>query len=105
MFSPDGTLISASAAPHCGAHTKQWGGDVAQSVERRTGTPLAQIRFPWQREICLPVSTFSVDSLTASVHPRVQSHALTSFLYHVSQSRALFLPPASHIQLTQDKLN
>ena len=27
------------------------------------------------------------------------------FLYHVSQSRALFLPPASHIQLTQDKLN
>ena len=27
------------------------------------------------------------------------------FLYHVSQSHTLFLSPASHIQLTQDKLN
>ena len=27
------------------------------------------------------------------------------FLHHVSQSCALFLPPAPHIQLTQDKLN
>ena len=27
------------------------------------------------------------------------------FLDRVSQSRAVFLPPASHIQLTQDKLN
>ena len=58
MFSPDGTLISASAAPHCGVkrrgkltervteRCRVWGGDVAQLAERRTGTPLRQVRFP-----------------------------------------------------------
>ena len=39
-------------------------GDVAQLVERRTGTPLTQVRIH--------------GALTVSVHPRVKSYALTS---------------------------
>ena len=30
---------------------------------------------------------------------------MAPFLHRIGQSRALFLPPASHIQLTHDKLN
>ena len=52
------------------------GGGVAQSVEHRTGTPPTQIRL--RQGIFLPESTFSADSLTMSVHPLVQLHALTS---------------------------
>ena len=56
------------------------GGDVAQLVERRTSTPLRQVRFPLRRRIFLPESTFVADSLTVSAHPRVRSHASTSVL-------------------------
>ena len=46
----------------------EWGGDVAQLVERRTGTPLRQVRFPGaardSRPPSSPESTFSADSLT-----------------------------------------
>ena len=53
---------------------RKYGGDVAQLVERRTGAPLTQVRFPdAARE-----STFSADSSTVFVHLRVQSHASTS---------------------------
>ena len=38
------------------------GGDVAQLVERPTGTPLRQVRFPVRQGIFLPESTFSADS-------------------------------------------
>ena len=52
--------------------------DVAQLIERRSGTPLTEANFLVRQGIFLPESTFSADSLTVSLHPRVQSHALTS---------------------------
>ena len=52
-------------------------GGVAQLVERRTGTPLRQVRLPVRQKILHPQSTFSADSLTLFLHPRVQPHALT----------------------------
>ena len=56
-----------------------FGGNVAQLVEHLTGTPPTQVRFPGAaRDFFLLESTFSADSLTVSVHPRVQSHAFTS---------------------------
>ena len=42
-------------------------GDVAQLVERRTGTPEADS--PVRQGLFLPVSAFSADSLTVPVHP------------------------------------
>ena len=55
------------------------GGDVAQLVEHRTDTPLTQVRFPGAaRDFFLPELTFSANSLTLSIHPPVQPHALTS---------------------------
>ena len=61
----------------------EWGGDVAQLVERRTGTPLRQVRFPGaardSRPPPPPPSQLSVQTLLrVSVHPHVQWHALTS---------------------------
>ena len=47
-------------------------------LEHRTVTPLAQVRFLGAARDFLPESTFSADSLSVPVHPRVQSHALTS---------------------------
>ena len=60
-------------------NTQKPGGkiDVAQLVERRTGTPMTQVQFPDAARDCFPESTFSVQSLTMSVHSRVQSHAIT----------------------------
>ena len=53
------------------------GGDVAQLVERRTGTPLTQVRFPGAaRDFSARVNFYC--TLRVSVHPLVQSHALTS---------------------------
>ena len=57
--------------------TDKLSGDVAQSVERRAGTPLHRFDSPVRQGIFLLASTFNADSLTVSVHPRVQSHALT----------------------------
>ena len=54
------------------------GGDVAQLVEHKTGTPLTQVQFPGGQGNFPPGSIFSADSLTVSAHPRLQSHALTS---------------------------
>ena len=53
-------------------------GDVAQLVERQTGTPLRQLRFHVVARDFFPESPFSADSATVSIHPHVQSHALTS---------------------------
>ena len=54
------------------------GGDVAQLVERRTGTPLTPVRFPGAARDFSP-SQLSVQTLLrVSVHPRVQPQALTS---------------------------
>ena len=50
-------------------------------TERRTGTPRTLVRFPGAARdppSPPPQSTCSADSLTVSVHPHVQSHALTS---------------------------
>ena len=55
-----------------------WGEDAAQSAERRTGTPWVTFDSPVRQGIFLPESTFSADSLTVSVHLRVQSYVLTS---------------------------
>ena len=67
------------------------GRDVAQSVEHQTSMLLTQVRFPGPREIFLPESTFSADSLTVSIHPHVQSHALTSVhMLKIPQSMSLF---------------
>ena len=54
------------------------GEDVAQLIEHRTGTPLTRFHSPVRQGNSLPEPTFSADSLAVSVHPRVQSHALTS---------------------------
>ena len=51
--------------------------DVAQLVERWTGTPLRQVWFPVRPGIFLPESTFSADSFTVSIHPHVPPHALS----------------------------
>ena len=54
------------------------GGDVAQLVERRTGTPLTQLRFPRGRTGFFSQGQLSLQILLrVSVHPRVQSHSLT----------------------------
>ena len=55
--------------------SKDW--DVAQLVGHRTSMPLRLVRFPMMA-IFLPESAFSADSLAVSIHPYVQSHALTS---------------------------
>ena len=49
-------------------------GEVVQLVERRTRRFDSSVR----QGSFLPESAFSADSLTMSVHPRVQSQALTS---------------------------
>ena len=46
-----------------------WGWDVAQLVERRTGTPLRQVGFPGAARDFFPQLIFSADSLTVSVQP------------------------------------
>ena len=54
------------------------GGDVAQLVERQTGTPLRHFGFPGAARD-FSSSQISVQALLhASVHPRVQPRALTS---------------------------
>ena len=53
------------------------GGDVAQLVEHRTGTPPTQVRFPGAARDFPPRVNFSADCHTVFVHPRVQSHAFT----------------------------
>ena len=54
-------------------------GDVAQLVERRTGTLLTQVRFPGAARVFFLLElTFSADSLTVSEHHCVQSNAFTS---------------------------
>ena len=56
-------------------------GDVAQLVQRQTGTPLTQVRFPSEERDFSPKVNFQCRlSYCASVHPRVQSHALTNVL-------------------------
>ena len=52
------------------------GGDVVQLVEHRIGKPLMQVRVPEAARNFFSQSTFSADSLTVLVHPRVQLHAL-----------------------------
>ena len=49
-----------------------------QLVERGTGTPLTQVRFPGAARDFFSQGQLSVQTLTVSVRPRVQSHALTS---------------------------
>ena len=55
------------------------GGDVAQLVERRIGTPLTQVRFPDEARDFSPRVTFQCRlSYVCPYTPRMQSHALTS---------------------------
>ena len=55
------------------------GGDVAQLVRASDRHAADAGSIPrCGQGIFLPESTFSADSLTMSIHPRVQSHALTS---------------------------
>ena len=54
------------------------GGDVAQLVERRTGTPLRQVRFLGAARDISPSQLSEQSLLRVSVHPRVQPLALTS---------------------------
>ena len=59
---------------------RKWGGDVAQLAERRTGTPLRQVRFPGTaRDFFPPESQLSVQTLFRCPYsPSVQSPAQTS---------------------------
>ena len=52
--------------------------DGDRGLERRTGTPLAQVRFCDAARILFFAGQLSVPTVTVSVHPRVQSRALTS---------------------------
>ena len=52
--------------------------DVAQLLERRTGTPLGEGSIPRSGKEFFSRSRLSVQTLTVSVHLRVQRHALTS---------------------------
>ena len=71
MYSPD-KLSELSIIQLCG-------GVVAQLLERRTGTSIAQVRFPGAAAIFFSLeSTFSTDFLTLFVHPRVQLYAFKS---------------------------
>ena len=54
------------------------GGDVAQFLERQTGTPLTQVRLPGAARDFSPGQLSVRTLLRVSVHPRAQSHALTS---------------------------
>ena len=58
------------------------------SVGRACVTPLRQVRFPGASRDFSPRVNFHEDSLSVSVHPRVQSHALT-FCSHVKDSVVL----------------
>ena len=53
-------------------------GDIAQLVERLTGTCQRRFDFLVQQGIFLPEPTFSADSLKVSVQPLAQLHAFTS---------------------------
>ena len=58
--------------------SKGTGGDVAQLVERRTGTPLTQVRISGAARDFSPRVNFQCGlSLVCPYSPRVQSHALT----------------------------
>ena len=55
------------------------GGDVAQSVEHRTVTPLRQVRFPGAARDFSPRGNFQCRlSYMCPYAPPVQTHALTS---------------------------
>ena len=69
-----------------------WGRDVAQLVERRTGTPLKQVRCLVRQEVFLPQSTFSADSFTVSVQPYC-AIACLSIRAHVRRSQVLTAIP------------
>ena len=66
--------LSSVFKDSCGYVTRTGAGDVAQLVERRTGTPLTQVRFIGAAR------DFSFSQLpvqTLSVYSRVRSHALS----------------------------
>ena len=73
------TIISVLVGRNFKGHCRKLkgSGGVAQLVEHQTGTLLTQVDSPVQREIFLPVS-IQCKLSAVSVHPRVQSHALTS---------------------------
>ena len=60
------------------------GGDVAQLLERRTGAPLRQVRFPGAARDFFFFFSFFFSSpksmFSADLHPRVQTLALTFVL-------------------------
>ena len=57
--------LSSVFKDSCGYVTRTGAGDVAQLVERRTGTPLTQVRFPGAAKelFFLPQSPLSVQTL------------------------------------------
>ena len=67
---PSGDNLELSKDPLL--KTRGWG--IAQLVERRTGTPLRQVRFPGAARDF----SFDADSLTVSAHPRrhVKDHVV-----------------------------
>ena len=87
---PSSPSLLSTQNPHCMLFTTihhfiwlliTWGGDVAQLVERRTGTLLRQVRFPGAAKDFCPRVNFPVQTLLRCPYsPWVQSHALTSVL-------------------------
>ena len=62
----------------CDTDDDMSGGNVAQLVERRTVTPLRQVRFHGAARDFSPSQLFVQTLLRCPYSPRVQSHALTS---------------------------
>ena len=77
---PGYSAKSAGGRLHLNMHTPlgmEW--VVTQVVRASDRRAVAQVRFPGAaRDKFFPESTLSADSLSVFVHPRVQSHALTS---------------------------
>ena len=47
----------------------KWCGDIAQLIERLTGTPLMRVRYPGAARDFLPESTYSADSYVCPYTP------------------------------------
>ena len=89
--------MGSTSCSHLMAYKKRGGGGAYRLLTR----------FPAIFIVLFPAGFFLLFNFFSSFDAIYCVTQLTSrpFLHHVSQSRALFLPPAPHIQLTQDKLN
>ena len=77
VFCCENTAVTvATITGHGNGHNEGWEcSSVGRAWDRHTANAGS---IPGATRVFLPESTFSADSLTVSLHPRVQPHALTS---------------------------